>query len=112
MVKDREEDLIRNETTTSAKTDAQIEKDSADDLTLNETSATAKTGAKKLRGAPMVKYRAEDLARSETTTGEKTGAQKYSRQRAKTCTTLSIRSTFQIAGPATSLPAIYGSILG
>lgn len=110
MVKDRAEDLIRNETTTSAKTDAQIVKVSADDLTLNETSATAKTGAKKLRGAP--EYTAEDLARSEATTGGKAGAQKCCRQRAKTCTTFPVRSSFQIAGPATSLPGVLGSILG
>lgn len=107
-MKDR--DLIRNETTTCTKTDAQMVKDGADDPTRNETSASAKGGAW------MVKDGVDDLNRNETTTraktgAKKTGAHKCSRQPAITCTTFAPRSNSQIAGPATSLPSVLGAIL-
>ena len=111
-MKERAEDLIRNETATCAKNDAQIVKDRADDLTRNETSASAKTGAKKSRGAEIVKGTAEDLFRNETATGAKTGAQKCTRLPAVTCTTLAPKPKCVSRGPATSFPSVLGSILG
>ena len=117
-MKERAEDLIRNETATcaircrSAKNDAQIMKDRADGLTRNETSASAKTGAKKSRGAEMVKSRAEDLAHNETATGAKTGAQKCTRLPARTCTTFAARPKCESRGPATSFPSVLKAILG
>ena len=111
-MKERAEDVIRNETATCAKNDAQIMKDRTDDLTRNETSASAKTGAKKSRGAEMVKGRAEDLAHNETATGAKTGAQKCTRLPARTCTTFAARPKCESRGPATSFPSVLKAILG
>lgn len=89
-------------------------KDRAGDLIRNETSTSAKMRAKKLRGAQIVKGRAEDLARNKTTTGGKTGTKtrKCSGQPAITCTKFAARPNSEYRGPATSFPGILGAILG